>query len=1587
MQPVSKRNTLANGLIHLEYNPISKASNFQEFKKCLIDYCFVNLNFMSAAINAGVAKQFIEPVPPADNAARPLQERYALELKEFYKEKELWKTNNRILFGLLKQCMSNSLNEKVESNALYANALNDESGINLWLIIVAIIVGKAPHETDARKSKRIQDAFIGCVQERNESIPDFITRFRNSIKDFQIAGVNPPSDEIQALTFIDNLNQFNSDFRTSIATATCNGRAEPLTLQEAISRLEEFNCLKESSIGYSQRHSNLHSTSSSIGYTRGGYFCSFCNKPGHDNNHCRKKKHQLQQISNSHSQSPTTISTDLKESNDDHQIQRQGRRGRGNNRGRGRGRRNSRSRERSNSNSNSNTESKTNHVATLEDYGSDYRIRVLGTTSQNSNEIIYDSGAQVSVFSNKNLLHNIRFSEKAMNIEGINKNGKPIKCEQIGDFLNFGSVYISNESSTNILSAYQVHQNSNSINFNYIENQYEVIDFDDNLFIFKCQNELYVMRTTPTANIFTGIVSKRDCETFNLVNEMREKLGFCSYETLAQLIRNGTFIFPFGTEEVYKTMRNAGLSIGEIKGKTKKVSFKYIRDISINNNNHRKQLQTLEVDIMIIEKQHFLISLSLPMNLISVEHLPHSPKSSNVLREAINKHVTKLNNHNFHVKNIKCDNEPGIIALSQYYLNQGIEVLPGSRSSKNTSTPTLDAKIRSLKEKVRTIIHSLYYILPLTLLKYCVTFAAIRLNMISNSTSTLSPREILTGKKLNFKKDLRLSFGQIVQIIIPDSDNSLSERTSTCIALHPVLDQTGSNYFWPLRSNNQSIIKRDSWKSTSINDCIIHFINQLSYGKPHIKIDEVYRSLGSGNSGDESIIKELYDDINNYQNSVQQSSGIRPNIQLFNSNNNNNLNLSNPQSQIIENNNTTNNTNNIIESIQPSQTININNNESNNQQTSTNNNNNINNQNIIIQPINSNNNNNINNNIIQPNSSNTLIENTNNNIQSSTSSSSSTTTTTSNNIVNPNVNDLDSINSQTTNSTSNNNSDSISTPVQDNSSTLRRSTRSNIGNKYEQIMEPLKKKGFTLTVKEAVNTNNPDAIQSIINEFNQMKKLKVYEPVHIGAQLEHKCDIIPAKMITKQKLDPNGNVIKWKSRLVAGGHRQTENSYLDTSSPTMDISTLYILCNVALQKNMNIITADVVGAYLNAPMDQHIYMNVNKRLSEYLIKSDNEYKDYIKPDGTIMVKLKKALYGCKQSGKLWYDKISSILTSLKFIKSKYDECLFVYNHNNNYIIIGLYVDDLWIMSKNKESQDFIIKQLTNKLYGITVNYGNDQNYLGMNFLINPNSIKITMNGYINNILESNNITTSVKTPTNADAFKINEKLEILNEHEQEEIRSTVYKLLYLSNRIRPDIAPITNFLCTRINTYTIQDKFKLNRILKYLHGTRDFGLNFTKSNNSNINIFADASHGIHADGKGHSGLIIMYNNNMILFKSKKQKITSLSSTESELICLSDSTSYIINTLNIFNELDITINNKIIYQDNLSTIQMINNEKPTSQRSKHINLKYFSIRERIKDHNININYLETKLMIADILTKPLFGNLFNNLRKSLFNINE
>jgi hypothetical protein len=146
----------------------------------------------------------------------------------------------------------------------------------------------------------------------------------------------------------------------------------------------------------------------------------------------------------------------------------------------------------------------------------------------------------------------------------------------------------------------------------------------------------------------------------------------------------------------------------------------------------------------------------------------------------------------------------------------------------------------------------------------------------------------------------------------------------------------------------------------------------------------------------------------------------------------------------------------------------------------------------------------------------------------------------------------------------------------------------------------------------------------------------------------------------------------------------------------------------------------------------------------------------------------------------------------------------------------------------------------------------------------------------------------------------------------------------------------------------------------------------------------DASYGVHSDGKSHSALHLSLGARNIFAKSTKQKIVCKSSTEAELVALSDMCSTVV----WVREFLIAQGEKAlpaqVYQDNQSAMALVERGKSTADRTRHIKIRYFWVKDRVDMGDINIVYKPTDSMIADLLTKPLQGEHFKRIRNVLLN---
>ena len=165
------------------------------------------------------------------------------------------------------------------------------------------------------------------------------------------------------------------------------------------------------------------------------------------------------------------------------------------------------------------------------------------------------------------------------------------------------------------------------------------------------------------------------------------------------------------------------------------------------------------------------------------------------------------------------------------------------------------------------------------------------------------------------------------------------------------------------------------------------------------------------------------------------------------------------------------------------------------------------------------------------------------------------------------------------------------------------------------------------------------AIEASKTEFRQLLEKEVFVPKkweELSSSERH--DAIRSFMFFKEKLDGDGQVIKVKARFVANGKQQDDELYEDVSSPTASVTTLFTVLSLAAREKKFTAIGDITGAYLNASMpdENTVIVIIDNNMANIVCELDPKFERFRMKNGCLPVKLKKALYGCKQSAMLWY---------------------------------------------------------------------------------------------------------------------------------------------------------------------------------------------------------------------------------------------------------------------------------------------------------------------------------------------------------------
>jgi hypothetical protein len=233
------------------------------------------------------------------------------------------------------------------------------------------------------------------------------------------------------------------------------------------------------------------------------------------------------------------------------------------------------------------------------------------------------------------------------------------------------------------------------------------------------------------------------------------------------------------------------------------------------------------------------------------------------------------------------------------------------------------------------------------------------------------------------------------------------------------------------------------------------------------------------------------------------------------------------------------------------------------------------------------------------------------------------------------------------------------------------------------------------------------------------------------------------------------------------------------------------------------------------------------------------------------------------------------MTGLGYERNPHDICVFNKTGKRGLQCTAtVHVDDLLITSVDESMIESLTEGLRLRFGEITKSNGTTLNYLGMVIdFSHPGETRVTMKGFVDNMLKSSGVTGGAMTPATERLFESRATATLCTEQRRKNFHSIVAKMLYLAKRTRPECLTAVAYLAARVSRCTEDDWDKLTRLLRYINDSTERGIVFRPGKKGIIvRVFIDASYGVHADGKSHTGsCIVVGGTGAVHCKSAKQQ--------------------------------------------------------------------------------------------------------------------
>ncbi|KAJ9700761.1 hypothetical protein PVL29_006195 [Vitis rotundifolia] len=443
------------------------------------------------------------------------------------------------------------------------------------------------------------------------------------------------------------------------------------------------------------------------------------------------------------------------------------------------------------------------------------------------------------------------------------------------------------------------------------------------------------------------------------------------------------------------------------------------------------------------------------------------------------------------------------------------------------------------------------------------------------------------------------------------------------------------------------------------------------------------------------------------------------------------------------------------------------------------------------------------------------------------------------------------------------------------------------------------------------------------------------------------------------KVGPDGQVDRLKARLVAKGYTQVYGSdYGDTFSPVAKIASVRLLLSLAAMCSWPLYQLDIKNAFLHGDLAEEVYM---EQPPGFVAQGESG----------LVCRLRRSLYGLKQSPRAWFDRFSSVVQEFGMLRSTADHSVF-YHHNSlgQCIYLVVYVDDIVITGSDQDG----IQKLKQHLFTHfqTKDLGKLKYFLGIEIAQSSSGVVLSQRKYALDILEETGMLDCkpVDTPMDPNVKLVPGQGEPLGDPGR--YRRLVGKLNYLTIT-RPDISFPVSVVSQFLQSPCDSHWDAVIRILRYIKSTPGQGVLYENRGHTQVVGYTDADWaGSPTDRRSTSGYCVFIGGNLISWKSKKQDVVARSSAEAEYRAMALTTCELIWLRHLLRELRFGKDEQMkLICDNQAALHIASNPV-FHERTKHIEVDCHFIREKIASGCVATSFVNSNDQLADIFTKSLRG---------------